>query len=151
LPASTAPFRSAELNGTPSSRAAVRRPHHSSGAYLASKTVLIPEPTSGIGAHGVALDRGPCGGHGAREKLETFLDEAGHPPVAWSVADAAELEGHRVGRDPTVEHFRCLDAAVANAGFMSVTPSGPVTASWAPMVSHHVLGPACWPMRSAPP
>ncbi|MCO5970098.1 SDR family oxidoreductase [Actinoallomurus soli] len=115
---------------------------------MASKTVLITGATSGIGAHTarLLLERG----HrvvvtGRNEsKLKLFLEDAGHPDrVLGLVSDAADWEATESAVTRTVEHFGALDAAVANAGFMtgdSIGDGDPTR--WSPMVLTNVLGPA---------
>jgi NADP-dependent 3-hydroxy acid dehydrogenase YdfG len=115
---------------------------------MAGKTVLITGATSGIGAHTarLLLDRGHRVAVTGRDetKLKTFLDEAGHQDrLLGLIADAADWEATESAVTRTVEHFGGLDAAVANAGFMtgdSVGAGDPT--SWAPMVLTNVLGPA---------
>ncbi|MBT2412983.1 SDR family oxidoreductase [Streptomyces sp. ISL-12] len=115
---------------------------------MSSKTVLITGATSGIGAHTarLLLDRGHRVAVTGRDenKLKTFLDEAGHPGrLLGLVADAADWEATASAVTRTVEHFGALDAAVANAGFMSGDSIGAGDpTSWAPMVLTNVLGPA---------
>ncbi|WP_438453396.1 SDR family oxidoreductase [Streptomyces asiaticus] len=115
---------------------------------MASKTVLITGATSGIGAHTarLLLDRG----HrvvvtGRNEsKLKLFLEDAGHPDrLLGLVSDAADWEATESVVTRTVEHFGALDAAVANAGFMtgdSIGDGDPTR--WSSMVLTNVLGPA---------
>ncbi|PPS90690.1 putative oxidoreductase [Streptomyces sp. MH60] len=115
---------------------------------MTSKTVLITGATSGIGAHTaqLLLDRG----HrvvvtGRNEsKLKAFLDQAGHADrLLGLVADAADWQATESVVTRTVEHFGALDAAVANAGFMSGDSIGDGDpALWSPMVLTNVLGPA---------
>ncbi|MDL4815578.1 SDR family oxidoreductase [Actinomadura opuntiae] len=115
---------------------------------MATKTVLITGATSGIGAHTARslLDRGHRVAVTGRDetRLKSFLDEAGHPDrLLGMIADAADWEATESAVTRTVEHFGALDAAVANAGFMtgdSIGAGDP--ASWAPMVLTNVLGPA---------
>jgi NADP-dependent 3-hydroxy acid dehydrogenase YdfG len=115
---------------------------------MASKTVLITGATSGIGAHTARslLDRGHRVAVTGRDegRLKTFLDEAGHHDrLLGLVADAADWQATASVVTRTVERFGALDAAVANAGFMtgdSIGTGDP--ASWAPMVLTNVLGPA---------
>ncbi|MFB4296193.1 SDR family oxidoreductase [Actinomadura sp. NTSP31] len=115
---------------------------------MTGKTVLITGATSGIGAHTarLLLDRGHRVAVTGRDetKLKTFLDEAGRPDrLLGLVADAADWEATETVVTSTVEHFGALDAAVANAGFMtgdSIGAGDPT--SWAPMVLTNVLGPA---------
>jgi NADP-dependent 3-hydroxy acid dehydrogenase YdfG len=115
---------------------------------MASKTVLITGATSGIGAHTARslLDRGHRVAVTGRDegRLKTFLDEAGHHDrLLGLVADAADWQATESVVTRTVERFGALDAAVANAGFMtgdSVGTGDP--ASWGPMVLTNVLGPA---------
>ncbi|CAM5716045.1 SDR family oxidoreductase [Streptomyces griseorubiginosus] len=77
-------------------------------------------------------------------KLKAFLDEAGQPDrLLGLVADAADWQATEAAVTRTVEHFGALDAAVANAGFMSGDSIGAGDpTSWAPMVLTNVLGPA---------
>ncbi|MEW2558829.1 SDR family oxidoreductase [Streptomyces griseorubiginosus] len=115
---------------------------------MTGKTVLITGGTSGIGAHTarLLLDRGHrvavTGRH--EGKLKAFLDEAGQPDrLLGLVADAADWQATEAAVTRTVEHFGALDAAVANAGFMSGDSIGAGDpTSWAPMVLTNVLGPA---------
>ncbi|GAA2139296.1 SDR family oxidoreductase [Actinomadura napierensis] len=115
---------------------------------MATKTVLITGATSGIGAHTARslLDRGHRVAVTGRDetKLKAFLDETGHPDrLLGMIADAADWEAAESAVARTVEHFGALDAAVANAGFMtgdSIGAGDPT--SWAPMVLTNVLGPA---------
>lgn len=115
---------------------------------MPTKTVLITGATSGIGAHTarLLLDRGHrvavTGRNGGR--LKTFLDEAGHSDrLLGLVADAADWRATESVVTRTVEHFGGLDAAVANAGFMSGDSIGDGDpARWSPMVLTNVLGPA---------
>jgi NADP-dependent 3-hydroxy acid dehydrogenase YdfG len=115
---------------------------------MASKTVLITGATSGIGAHTARslLDRGHRVAVTGRDegRLKTFLDEAGHHDrLLGLVADAADWQATESVVTRTVERFGALDAAVANAGFMtgdSIGTGDPV--SWGPMVLTNVLGPA---------
>ncbi|PNG94091.1 hypothetical protein SMF913_10116 [Streptomyces malaysiensis] len=115
---------------------------------MTGKTVLITGATSGIGAHTarLLLDRGHRVAVTGRNesKLKTFLDEAGHPDrLLGLVADAADWQAIESVVTRTVEHFGALDAAVANAGFMSGDSIGAgKPTSWAPMVLTNVLGPA---------
>ncbi|MFC1437139.1 SDR family NAD(P)-dependent oxidoreductase [Streptacidiphilus sp. N1-10] len=115
---------------------------------MTSKTVLITGATSGIGAHTARLlvDRGHRVAVTGRNesKLKTFLDEAGHPDrLLGLVADAADWQGTESAVTRTVEHFGALDAAVANAGFMSGDAIGAGDPTlWSPMVLTNVLGPA---------
>ncbi|MGI5326103.1 SDR family oxidoreductase [Actinomadura nitritigenes] len=115
---------------------------------MASKSVLITGATSGIGAHTarLLLDRGHRVAVTGRDesKLKTFMDEAGRPDrLLGMIADAADWEATESVVTRTVAHFGALDAAVANAGFMtgdSIGAGDPT--SWAPMVLTNVLGPA---------
>lgn len=115
---------------------------------MTGKTVLITGATSGIGAHTarLLLDRGHRVVVTGRDesRLKTFLDEAGRPDrLLGMIADAADWEATESAVTRTVEHFGALDAAVANAGFMtgdSVGAGDPTL--WAPMVLTNVLGPA---------
>ncbi|MEU6751260.1 SDR family NAD(P)-dependent oxidoreductase [Spirillospora sp. NPDC046719] len=115
---------------------------------MAGKTVLITGATSGIGAHTarLLLDRGHRVAVTGRDegRLKTFLDDAGRPDrLLGMIADAADWEATESAVTRTVERFGALDAAVANAGFMtgdSVGAGDPT--SWAPMVLTNVLGPA---------
>jgi NADP-dependent 3-hydroxy acid dehydrogenase YdfG len=115
---------------------------------MASKTVLITGATSGIGAHTARslLDRGHRVAVTGRDegRLKAFLDEAGHHDrLLGLVADAADWQATASVVTRTVERFGALDAAVANAGFMtgdSVGTGDPT--SWGPMVLTNVLGPA---------
>ncbi|MEU8171652.1 SDR family oxidoreductase [Microbispora hainanensis] len=115
---------------------------------MSSTTVLITGATSGIGAHTarLLLDRGHRVAVTGRDesRLKGFLDEAGHPDrLLGLVADAADWQATESAVTRTVEHFGALDAAVANAGFMtgdSIGAGDPT--SWAPMVLTNVLGPA---------
>ncbi|NED91302.1 SDR family oxidoreductase, partial [Streptomyces sp. SID11233] len=77
-------------------------------------------------------------------KLKAFLDEAGHADrLLGLVADAADWQATESAVRRTVTHFGALDAAVANAGFMSGDSIGSGDpALWAPMVLTNVLGPA---------
>ncbi|MFG2961315.1 SDR family oxidoreductase [Streptomyces sp. NPDC048291] len=115
---------------------------------MTSKTVLITGATSGIGAHTarLLLDRGHRVAVTGRDesKLKTFLDEAGHPDrLLGLVADASDWQATESVVTRTVEHFGALDAAVANAGFMSGDSIGAGNpTSWTPMVLTNVLGPA---------
>ncbi|WP_067971308.1 SDR family oxidoreductase [Nocardiopsis trehalosi] len=115
---------------------------------MAGKTVLITGATSGIGAHTARtlLDRGHRVAVTGRDegRLKAFLDQAGHADrLLGLVADAADWQATESAVARTVERFGALDAAVANAGFMS---GGSIGAgdptSWAPMVLTNVLGPA---------
>ncbi|MFD5537019.1 SDR family oxidoreductase [Streptomyces sp. NPDC127079] len=115
---------------------------------MTGKTVLITGGTSGIGAHTarLLLDRGHRVAVTGRNegRLKAFLDEAGHPDrLLGLVADAADWQATETAVTRTVEHFGALDAAVANAGFMSGDSIGAGDpTSWAPMVLTNVLGPA---------
>jgi len=115
---------------------------------MTGKTVLITGGTSGIGAHTarLLLDRGHRVAVTGRDegKLKAFLDEAGQPDrLLGLVADAADWQATEAAVTRTVEHFGALDAAVANAGFMSGDSIGAGDpTSWAPMVLTNVLGPA---------
>ncbi|MER6248198.1 SDR family oxidoreductase [Streptomyces griseorubiginosus] len=115
---------------------------------MTGKTVLITGGTSGIGAHTarLLLDRGHRVAVTGRDegKLKAFLDEAGQPDrLLGLVADAADWQATEAAVTRTVEHFGALDAAVANAGFMSGDSIGAGDpTSWAPMVLINVLGPA---------
>jgi len=115
---------------------------------MASKTVLITGATSGIGAHNarLLLERGHRVAITGRDesKLKTFLDEAGHPDrLLGLVGDAADWQAPESAVTRTVEHFGALDAAVANAGFMSGDSIGAGDPTlWSPMVLTNVLGPA---------
>ncbi len=115
---------------------------------MSGKTVLITGGTSGIGAHTarLLLDRGHRVAVTGRDegKLKAFLDEAGQPDrLLGLVADAADWQATEAAVTRTVEHFGALDAAVANAGFMSGDSIGAGDpTSWAPMVLTNVLGPA---------
>lgn len=115
---------------------------------MTGKTVLITGGTSGIGAHTarLLLDRGHRVAITGRDegKLKAFLDEAGQPDrLLGLVADAADWQATEAAVTRTVEHFGALDAAVANAGFMSGDSIGAGDpTSWAPMVLTNVLGPA---------
>ncbi|MGC0380252.1 SDR family oxidoreductase [Streptomyces sp. SAI-129] len=115
---------------------------------MPSKTVLITGATSGIGAHTarLLLDRGHRVAVTGRNegRLKTFLDEAGHcDRLLGLVADAADWRATESVVTRTVEHFGGLDAAVANAGFMSGDSIGDGDpARWSPMVLTNVLGPA---------
>ncbi|WP_258342799.1 SDR family oxidoreductase [Saccharopolyspora gregorii] len=123
---------------------------------MASKTVLITGATSGIGAHTARslLARGHrvvVTGRDER-KLEKFLDEAGCPDrLLGLVGDAADWQATDSVVTRAVEHFGGLDAAVANAGFMSGDSIGAGDpALWAPMVLTNVLGPALLAHASLP-
>ncbi|MFD7734348.1 SDR family oxidoreductase [Kitasatospora phosalacinea] len=113
-----------------------------------SKTVLITGATSGIGAHTarLLLDRGHRVAVTGRDegRLKAFLDEAGRPDrLLGLVADAADWPATEAAVARTVARFGALDAAVANAGFMtgdSIGAGDPT--GWAPMVLTNVLGPA---------
>ncbi|MWA04264.1 SDR family NAD(P)-dependent oxidoreductase [Actinomadura sp. LD22] len=113
-----------------------------------AKTVLITGATSGIGAHTARalLDRGHRVAVTGRDetKLKTFLNETGrYDRLLGLVADAADWAATESVVTRTVEQFGALDAAVANAGFMtgdSIGDGDPE--SWAPMVLTNVLGPA---------
>ncbi|MFF7048063.1 SDR family oxidoreductase [Streptomyces griseorubiginosus] len=115
---------------------------------MTGKTVLITGGTSGIGAHTarLLLDRGHRVAVTGRDegKLKAFVDEAGQPDrLLGLVADAADWQATEAAVTRTVEHFGALDAAVANAGFMSGDSIGAGDpTSWAPMVLTNVLGPA---------
>ncbi|KUN58120.1 SDR family oxidoreductase [Streptomyces griseorubiginosus] len=115
---------------------------------MTGKTVLITGGTSGIGAHTarLLLDRGHRVAVTGRDegKLKAFLDEAGQPDrLLGLVADAADWQATEAAVTRAVEHFGALDAAVANAGFMSGDSIGAGDpTSWAPMVLTNVLGPA---------
>ncbi|MEV4473156.1 SDR family oxidoreductase [Nonomuraea sp. NPDC049504] len=115
---------------------------------MTGKTVLITGATSGIGARTARslLDRGHRVAVTGRDesRLKTFLDEAGHPDrLLGLVADAADWADTESAVTQTVAHFGALDAAVANAGFMSGDSIGAGDpASWAPMILTNVLGPA---------
>ncbi|MFF4780019.1 SDR family oxidoreductase [Streptomyces griseorubiginosus] len=115
---------------------------------MTGKTVLITGGTSGIGAHTarLLLDRGHRVAVTGRDegKLKAFLDEAGQPDrLLGLLADAADWQATEAAVTRTVEHFGALDAAVANAGFMSGDSIGAGDpTSWAPMVLTNVLGPA---------
>ncbi|MUL41397.1 SDR family oxidoreductase [Streptomonospora sp. PA3] len=115
---------------------------------MAGKTVLITGATSGIGAHTarLLLDRGHRVAVTGRDerRLKTFLDETGRPDrLLGLAADAADWQATESVVNRTVEHFGALDAAVANAGFMSGDSIGAGDPeSWAPMVLANVLGPA---------
>ncbi|MEU1873956.1 SDR family oxidoreductase [Streptomyces sp. NPDC048376] len=115
---------------------------------MPTKTVLITGATSGIGAHTarLLLDRGHRVAVTGRNegRLKTFLDEAGHSDrLLGLVADAADWRATESVVTRTVEHFGGLDAAVANAGFMSGDSIGDGDpARWSPMVLTNVLGPA---------
>ncbi|MCA1223074.1 SDR family oxidoreductase [Streptomyces sp. 8L] len=115
---------------------------------MSGKTVLITGATSGIGAHTarLLLDRGHNVAVTGRDetRLKTFLDEAGHPDrLLGLVADAADWGATESAVTRTVERFGGLDAAVANAGFMSGDSIGDGDpALWGPMVLTNVLGPA---------
>ncbi|MEV7128895.1 SDR family oxidoreductase [Streptomyces sp. NPDC093260] len=115
---------------------------------MASKTVLITGATSGIGAHTarLLLDRGHRVAVTGRDesKLKAFLDGTGHPDrLLGLAADAADWQATESVVTRTVEHFGALDAAVANAGFMSGDSIGAGDpALWSPMVLTNVLGPA---------
>ncbi|MEU5047147.1 SDR family oxidoreductase [Streptomyces griseorubiginosus] len=115
---------------------------------MTGKTVLITGGTSGIGAHTARLflDRGHRVAVTGRDegKLKAFLDDAGQPDrLLGLVADAADWQATEAAVTRTVEHFGALDAAVANAGFMSGDSIGAGDpTSWAPMVLTNVLGPA---------
>ncbi|MBC7273998.1 MAG: SDR family NAD(P)-dependent oxidoreductase [Streptomyces sp.] len=122
---------------------------------MTSRTVLITGATSGIGAHTarLLLDRGHRVALTGRDqaKLKAFVDSTDHPDrVLGLTADAADWQATQSAVARTVEHFGALDAAVANAGFMSVdsprTQGATVAAGdpslWAPMVLTNVLGPA---------
>ncbi|MFF4632567.1 SDR family oxidoreductase [Streptomyces griseorubiginosus] len=115
---------------------------------MTGKTVLITGGTSGIGAHTARLlqDRGHRVAVTGRDegKLKAFLDEADQPDrLLGLVADAADWQATEAAVTRTVEHFGALDAAVANAGFMSGDSIGAGDpTSWAPMVLTNVLGPA---------
>ncbi|WP_328459293.1 SDR family oxidoreductase [Streptomyces sp. NBC_00448] len=77
-------------------------------------------------------------------KLKAFLDEAGHSDLLLGlVADAADRQATESVVTRTVERFGALDAAVANAGFMSGDSIGAGDPTqWSPMVLTNVLGPA---------
>jgi NADP-dependent 3-hydroxy acid dehydrogenase YdfG len=115
---------------------------------MASKTVLITGATSGIGAHTarLLLDRGHRVVVTGRNEsnLKLFLEDAGHPDrLLGLVSDAADWEATESVVTRTVEHFGALDAAVANAGFMtgdSIGDGDPTR--WSSMVLTNVLGPA---------
>jgi NADP-dependent 3-hydroxy acid dehydrogenase YdfG len=115
---------------------------------MTGKTVLITGATSGIGAHTARLliDRGHRVAVTGRNetRLKAFLDETGHPGrVLGLVADASDWQATESAVTLTVEHFGALDAAVANAGFMSGDSIGAGDPTgWAPMVLTNVLGPA---------
>ncbi|MHC3474241.1 SDR family oxidoreductase [Streptomyces sp. 7R007] len=115
---------------------------------MTTRTVLITGATSGIGAHTARLlvDRGHRVAVTGRDesRLKAFLDETGHPDrLLGLVADAADWQATESAVTRTVEHFGALDAAVANAGFMSGDSIGAGNpTSWAPMVLTNVLGPA---------
>ncbi|GHF12235.1 oxidoreductase [Streptomyces spiralis] len=115
---------------------------------MASKTVLITGATSGIGAYTarLLLDRGHHVAVTGRSetKLKTFLDETGHPDrLLGLVSDAADWEDTQSAVTRTVEYFGALDAAVANAGFMTGDTIGAGDPTrWSPMVLTNVLGPA---------
>lgn len=115
---------------------------------MTSKTVLITGATSGIGAHTarLLLDRGHRVAVTGRDegRLKAFLDEAGHPDrLLGLVADAADWQATESAVTRTVTHFGVLDAAVANAGFMSGDSIGAGDPTlWSPMVLTNVLGPA---------
>ncbi|MFG3250339.1 SDR family oxidoreductase [Streptomyces sp. NPDC048187] len=115
---------------------------------MAGKTVLITGATSGIGAHTarLLLDRGHRVAVTGRDenRLKTFLDEAGPADrLLGFVADASDWPATESVVARTVEHFGALDAAVANAGFMSGDSIGAGDPRlWAPMVLTNVLGPA---------
>jgi NADP-dependent 3-hydroxy acid dehydrogenase YdfG len=115
---------------------------------MTGKTVLITGATSGIGADTARLlvDRGHRVAVTGRDeaRLKAFLDEAGHPDrLLGLVADASDWQATESAVTRTVEHFGALDAAVANAGFMSGDSIGAGDpAGWAPMVLTNVLGPA---------
>jgi NAD(P)-dependent dehydrogenase (short-subunit alcohol dehydrogenase family) len=124
---------------------------------MTSKTVLITGATSGIGAHTarLLLDRGHRVAVTGRDgpRLKAFLDETGHADrLLGLVADAADWQATESAVARTVEHFGALDAAVANAGFMSGDCNGAGDPTrWAPMVLTNVLGPALLaPCRPAP-
>lgn len=115
---------------------------------MTGKTVLITGATSGIGAHiaRLLIDRGHRVAVTGRDeaRLKAFLDEAGHPDrLLGLVADASDWQATESAVTRTVEHFGALDAAVANAGFMSGDSIGAGDPTgWAPMVLTNVLGPA---------
>ncbi|UWE07742.1 SDR family oxidoreductase [Actinacidiphila bryophytorum] len=115
---------------------------------MTAKTVLITGATSGIGAHTaqLLLDRGHRVAVTGRDesRLQAFLDGAGRPDrLLGLVADAADWQATESAVTRTVEHFGALDAAVANAGFMSGDSIGAGDPTrWAPMVLTNVLGPA---------
>ncbi|MBZ6081829.1 SDR family oxidoreductase [Streptomyces olivaceus] len=115
---------------------------------MTSKTVLITGATSGIGAHTarLLLDHGHRVAVTGRDegRLKAFLDEAGHPDrLLGLVADAADWQATESAVTRTVDRFGALDAAVANAGFMSGGSVGDGDpALWSPMVLTNVLGPA---------
>ncbi|MBN6547248.1 SDR family oxidoreductase, partial [Actinacidiphila bryophytorum] len=115
---------------------------------MTAKTVLITGATSGIGARTarLLLDRGHRVAVTGRDesRLRAFVDESGHPDrLLGLVADAADWQATESAVTRTVEHFGALDAAVANAGFMSGDSIGAGDpARWAPMVLTNVLGPA---------
>ncbi|MGW4814909.1 SDR family oxidoreductase [Kitasatospora cineracea] len=112
------------------------------------KTVLITGATSGIGAHTarLLLDRGHRVAVTGRDesRLKTFLDETGHPDrLLGLVADAADWQATESAVTRTVAHFGALDAAVANAGFMTGDAIGAGDPTrWPSMVLTNVLGPA---------
>ncbi|MFE1590730.1 SDR family oxidoreductase [Streptomyces sp. NPDC058737] len=115
---------------------------------MTSKTVLITGGTSGIGARTARLlvDRGHRVAVTGRDegRLKAFLDEVGHSErLLGLVADAADWQATESAVTRTVARFGALDAAVANAGFMSgdsIADGDPRL--WSPMVLTNVLGPA---------
>ncbi|MFE2463665.1 SDR family oxidoreductase [Streptomyces sp. NPDC059402] len=115
---------------------------------MTSKTVLITGGTSGIGARTARLlvDRGHRVAVTGRDegRLKAFLDEVGHSErLLGLVADAADWQATESAVTRTVTRFGALDAAVANAGFMSgdsIADGDPRL--WSPMVLTNVLGPA---------